>query len=843
MGMIGFAIVQVPKMSNELIENISKQSIYARALYRPKNANSRHVLICGELKSTALNEFFDELFHEDHANEDIHAVILQNGKYRKHPLGVVYPTFTCSCVFVDPPSREMMSILDDPVFSVSLTYLQGSALVEKDLGRALADKVVAVFIMCHKFSANPDEEDAKTILQQFSIRRYILTRSPTQDTLFCMQLVRPENRRHLTASMSSSSNGVSDNSSQDIVACMNEIKMGVIAKAVMAPGTSTMIMNLLASFSDEFGDDDEVEVDAEVDQLEDEDNSNWVDEYKRGCDWEIYTTELSDIFVGWRFSTLSDYLYQKLGIVLFGLQMEDLNSAKAYTRTLLNPGDLRIPSRTEMKIEAFVLAKNKSQSDLTFADGSMDGTAAVGAEAKQGFALGTVSNLNFLRSHIGGNTMRAPVGSTEQDHHHNSHHDGGLLDDNGEEEGTKKVFPWQQLLRKYGDVRPSAFTHQEAIQKAEDIHLRDNYYVRVSPADIVDCIVKTSVTEEIPSLEKMNNHVIIMGKSLSNLYDLIRPLRSRQLGTLRYIVILYAGDIPHAVWQRISIFEGILVVRGSFLEEADIRRAGIFQAQKVIILADAAVDVGGSRNGNSNIETLVDADAIFSYQCVRRMNEAAHVVAEIVKHGSIGYLDQEFSLASGEVHYRFTPQFASGALFTSSLLDTIVCQAYYNPLIIKVVNKLISGIEHKDYNEIAASAGTTQIKPRGLAAVMGSSLYQIPIPDDLESHTFGALFKHLAKSDMIPLGIFRGVFQQMKTGPKANKMSYVFTNPPKDTELFSCDKVFVLSQKSPFLEKKKVRKSTKVYYVGACYRGCMWLSGASERNAADGNYSKETQLD
>jgi hypothetical protein len=31
-------------------------------------------------------------------------------------------------------------------------------------------------------------------------------------------------------------------------------------------------------------------------------------------------------------------------------------------------------------------------------------------------------------------------------------------------------------------------------------------------------------------------------------------------------------------------------------------------------------------------------------------------------------------------------------------------------------------------------------------------------------------------------------------GPKMNKDSYVFTNPPKDTELFSCDKVYVLSQ-------------------------------------------------
>lgn len=43
-------------------------------------------------------------------------------------------------------------------------------------------------------------------------------------------------------------------------------------------------------------------------------------------------------------------------------------------------------------------------------------------------------------------------------------------------------------------------------------------------------------------------------------------------------------------------------------------------------------------------------------------------------------------------------------------------------------------------------------------------------------------------------GILRGVFANTKSGPKNNKMPYVFTNPPKDTELFTCDKVFILSQ-------------------------------------------------
>jgi hypothetical protein len=77
--------------------------------------------------------------------------------------------------------------------------------------------------------------------------------------------------------------------------------------------------------------------------------------------------------------------------------------------------------------------------------------------------------------------------------------------------------------------------------------------------------------------------------------------------------------------------------------------------------------------------------------------------------------------------------------------------------------------------------------------VQASSLYQIPIPDGLSSATYGVLFSHLAQSGILPLGLLRGVFPNMSNGAKGNKMSYVYTNPHKTTELFTCDKVFVLS--------------------------------------------------
>lgn len=58
-------------------------------------------------------------------------------------------------------------------------------------------------------------------------------------------------------------------------------------------GANTLIMNLLTSFAD----DKEVGASAKtldgIETLDDDEDSDWLGEYQRGCDWEIYTTELA----------------------------------------------------------------------------------------------------------------------------------------------------------------------------------------------------------------------------------------------------------------------------------------------------------------------------------------------------------------------------------------------------------------------------------------------------------------------------------------------------------------------------------------------------------------------
>lgn len=55
-------------------------------------------------------------------------------------------------------------------------------------------------------------------------------------------------------------------------------------------------MNLLTSFADDDEEEGNQGKDKALDGIEtldDDEDSDWLGEYQRGCDWEIYTTELS----------------------------------------------------------------------------------------------------------------------------------------------------------------------------------------------------------------------------------------------------------------------------------------------------------------------------------------------------------------------------------------------------------------------------------------------------------------------------------------------------------------------------------------------------------------------
>jgi hypothetical protein len=69
--------------------------------------------------------------------------------------------------------------------------------------------------------------------------------------------------------------------------------------------------------------------------------------------WEIYSTPLNNSFIGHKFSDISCYLYNKYGIVLFGLKISD--SLKRVSNLVLNPKNFIIPTFDLYSIEVGAL--------------------------------------------------------------------------------------------------------------------------------------------------------------------------------------------------------------------------------------------------------------------------------------------------------------------------------------------------------------------------------------------------------------------------------------------------------------------------------------------------------
>jgi len=1064
MYIICFSIVVIPQMTNDLLAKMAKSSVFARAVYTPK-VNSRHIIICGDLASTAITELFEELFHPDHQNHNLFAVILYSGTQ----------------------TIEMKSLLSNTQYELNVHYLEGTVLFDRDLRRAAAEHAEAVLLFTNKFTTTPDRDDAKTILMHHSIKRYIEERKGysyvNNDVTFCVQLVRPENQRHFEAG------GISVECPTEHVICLNEIKMGIVAKSVLFPGTVALIMNMLASFADDDesdASDDEPPtlsslmpmvsvspeklktrspgqspgasrmsspnrslpgsamaspsisprpvpprslggapdqanrrappasgnrglstttqaalaaaagaqlptkpvnsgaglsplsrgisrvamgssvkdgprfggISTQVSSLFQRMNSSvvekkrmlWGEEYNAGCGWEIYTTDISPAFEGVIFKHLACALYEKLEIVLIGLQIEDLanETNPAYdhmevrpanrARTILNPSEYELPSSSKFKLRGLVVAKNQTDADLSIVTGKRNmltkalSKMSMGHSSRSGFGgvssrgFGGLSSRGFgglssrslsddggLRSNNssargsgllgrprvmptslnsgsyggaseneGDSSMarNAPLKPSqfayeneEEDaqiaesflldksdmvlnssgklstgkldesklthgdshhghkledghdhdhhHHHHRHHhhhhrdhdyDVSFIAEHHKTQEEKKERHRRKLLDRFEDIVKSNCTQQEKEYQLELEFLSVNYYLRPSSQDVLsqaDCTISTSVLEEI---QHCHNHIIITGSGLGNLYDLIKPLRARELGRLRYIVILTPTDLPSATWTRISVFEGLMIVKGTPLEEEDIRRAGVFRAQQVVVLASAwnasaaskrAKFSGGASNlaTMAGLEALLDSDTIFTYKAVKRMNDSAQCVVEFMKDNNISYLNPESGMinSSGD-DYKSTPQFAAGELFASSLLDTVVCQSFYNPHIVNIINRFICA---KDSSElvVAASQNAKKVGVFKLAPIdqiVGSSLYQIDLPAKLANCRYGVLFKKLTEQGVIPLGLYRavpGAAMFLNNPGYLNKFPYVYTNPPQDTEVVLNDRVFVLSAK------------------------------------------------
>ena len=128
----------------------------------------------------------------------------------------------------------------------------------------------------------------------------------------------------------------------------------------------------------------------------------------------------------------------------------------------------------------------------------------------------------------------------------------------------------------------------------------------------------------------------------------------------------------------------ILLVNGSPLEQDSLMKANVMNADKAVIL-------GHDPTLMSNLHSeMLDAQSIFIYKAIKRLNPDLQVITELVYNSNIDFL---LPKKNKYKDYVLSTLFASGEVYISSIVDKITAQSYYNPHIVTLLNLILKGAE------------------------------------------------------------------------------------------------------------------------------------------------------
>jgi hypothetical protein len=182
---------------------------------------------------------------------------------------------------------------------------------------------------------------------------------------------------------------------------------------------------------------------------------------------------------------------------------------------------------------------------------------------------------------------------------------------------------------------------------------------------------------------------------------------------------------------------------------------------------------------------MIDSEAVFIYKAIKKCNSNIQIMTELVYDSNIEFLLPKSELENlnknnQKISYETTSLFAAGEVYISSIIDTLTCQAYYNPHIVTIIHQLLTG-----------GKNTSNFTMRGICENVGlksSNLWQMPVPERFINRTFKEMFTELAEQEsLIALALYR------LPGARDNDHPYVYTNPKPFTRLTHRDKIFVLA--------------------------------------------------
>ncbi|XP_065651371.1 calcium-activated potassium channel subunit alpha-1 isoform X8 [Hydra vulgaris] len=586
----------------------------------------------------------------------------------------------------------------------------------------------------------------------------------------------------------------------DAIICINELKLGLMAQSCNALGFSTLVGNMLGMRRNL--------IPEHIPE-----NEQWKVAYMLGATYEIYSSYLSNSFIGMTFPQAVELCFEKLRLMLIAVQIKTKNGKEF----VINPMNKKFKLNRNA-VGLFLAQKLKY------------------AERALRYCSSCHKDLIDPKIMVKCRCRKNQVKSVSE-----ANVDFNLL--NVFEVSLENEMKGAYLLTE--DYFPNG-------EKPKFDQTGTFYWCESRPFNVA------KMTIEEAAAEKFKNHVVVLVLTSKyvfslELHKLVLPLRTSNTlpSMLKKIVILGDGDFLQKEWGRLANFPDVYNVPGSPFNRQDLRSISIQTADMCILLSP-----GINKSENIEHQALSDKEIISLTLSLKAMkfdnltkplasssianlkietnffqkstmfikkenvfieNDKVKIktISELIHSANAMFLDQDDMNIYDDEHFYLAQSYACGSVFTVSILDSLVSATYFDGCVLTFLQNLVTGVVSSELDSLLAeeksSSGSFETldiaASRNRSRIAQFNLIDGPLSEFGQCGVFGDLFLFALRTyNMICLGLFR----QRDKNQLATKSSkrYVITFPEFNFVLAPTDLVFVITQ-FHIVKKKVVNNFSK----------------------------------
>uniref|UniRef100_A0A8C9WSC9 Potassium sodium-activated channel subfamily T member 1 n=1 Tax=Scleropages formosus TaxID=113540 RepID=A0A8C9WSC9_SCLFO len=701
--MICVALVVLPLQFEELMYLWMERQKSGGNYSRHRAQTEKHVVLCvSSLKIDLLMDFLNE-FYAHPRLQDYYVVIL-------------CPTE------MDIQVRRVLQI---PLWSQRVIYLQGSVLKDQDLMRAKMDDAEACFILSSRNEVDRTAADHQTILRAWAVKDF------APNCPLYVQILKPENKFHVKFA--------------DHVVCEEEFKYAMLALNCVCPATSTLVTLLVHTSRGQEGQ---------------QSPEQWQRMYGRCSGNEVYHIRLGDSkffgeYDGKSFTYASFHAHKKYGVCLIGVKREDNKNI------LLNPGPRHIMAVSDTCY--YINITKEENSAFIFKQEEKHKRKGLPA----GGLYDTPSSL----------PVHSIIASMAMDLQNASPPSGGgdgklaLPAENGSGSRRPSIAPVLEIADSAAILPCDLLADQsedETTQSDDESSTASEYvkgyppnspYIGSSPTLChlllhkapfcclrLDKGCKHNSFEDAKAYGFKNKLIIVSAETAGNgLYNFIVPLRAyyRPRKELNPIVLLLDNPPDNHFLEAICCFPMVYFMAGTIDNLDSLLQCGI-------IYADNLVVVDKESTMSAEEDYMADAKTIVNVQTMFRLFPSLSIITELTHPSNMRFMQFRakdcYSLALSRLEkkerdkgsnlaFMFRLPFAAGRVFSISMLDTLLYQSFVKDYMIPIA-RLLLGLDTTPGSGYLCAMKVTE--------------------EDLWIRTYGRLFQKLCSSSAeIPIGIYR----------------------------------------------------------------------------------------